>query len=105
VLSTKDEVVRYVLRAFDTTLPLTIGEACDANRKYPRRGFATVATQMVSRGFLMGKGDGFVIRYSLTKKGQTALGQMKGLDPHGGESPRTTLLREEVLSERASYKE
>jgi hypothetical protein len=60
---------------------------------------------MISGGYLIGKGDGFVIRYSLTKKGQTALGQMKDSDPHGGESPRTAMLREKVLSERASYKE
>jgi hypothetical protein len=75
MLSTKDEVVRYVLRAFDTEPQLTIGEACDANRKYTRTGFASVATQMISEGFLIGKGDGFVMRYSLTKKGRTALGQ------------------------------
>jgi len=60
---------------------------------------------MISGGYLMGKGDGFVIRYSLTKKGQTALGQMKESDPHGGESPGTAKLREKVLSERVSYKE
>jgi hypothetical protein len=30
---------------------------------------------MISEGFLIGKGDGFVMRYSLTKKGRTALGQ------------------------------
>jgi hypothetical protein len=105
VLSTKDEVVRYVLRAFDTVPPLTIGEACDANRKYPRTGFSRVTTQMISEGFLMGRGDGFVIRYSLTKKGQTALGQIKNSDPRGGEPPRTAILREKVLSERASNRE
>jgi len=105
VLSTKDEVVRYVLRAFDTAPPLTIGEACDANRKYSRTGFSRVTTEMISVGYLIGKGDGFVMRYSLTKKGKTALGQIKDSDPHGGEPSRTAILREKVLSERASYKE
>jgi hypothetical protein len=60
---------------------------------------------MIAEGFLMGRGDGFVMRYSLTKKGRTALGQIKDSDPHGGESPRAAMLREKVLSERASYKE
>jgi hypothetical protein len=60
---------------------------------------------MISEGFLIGKGDGFVMRYSLTKKGRTALGQVKDSDTHGGESPRAAIVREKVLSERASYKE
>jgi hypothetical protein len=60
---------------------------------------------MVSGGYLIGKGDGFVIRYSLTKKGQTALGQIKDSDPYGGESPHTATSREKALSERASYRE
>jgi hypothetical protein len=81
MLSTKDEVVRYVLQTFDTNLALTLGEACDASRKYPRTHFASVATQVISGGFLIGKGDGFVIRYSLTKKGRAELGQTKGVDP------------------------
>jgi hypothetical protein len=105
VPSTKDEVVRYVLGAFDTIFPLTLGEASDSNRKYPRTLFVSVATQVISRGFLIGKGDGFVIRYSLTKEGRTALGQTKDLEPDGGESPSTATLREEVRSEWASYKE
>jgi hypothetical protein len=77
VLSTKakDGVVRLVLRTFDTNFALTFGEACDINQKYSRTGFASVAKQMISEGFLIGKGDGFVMRYSLTKKGRTALGQ------------------------------
>jgi len=105
VLSTKDEVVRYVLRAFDTVSALTLGEACDANRKYPRTGFTSAATQMISRGFLIGKGDGFVIRYSLTKKGRAALGQADDSDPDGGDPPRTGILREQVLRERPSHDE
>ena len=77
MLSTKakDGVVRHVLQTFDTNLALTFGEACDINQKYPRTRFASVATQMISEGFLIGKGDGFVMRYSLTKKGRTALVQ------------------------------
>jgi hypothetical protein len=75
---TKDEVVRHVLRTFDTTFALTFGEACDINQQYPRTGFASVATQMISEGFLIGKGDGFVMRYSLTKKGRAALDQNLG---------------------------
>ena len=90
MLSTKDEVVRYVLQTFDTTFALTLGEACDVNQKFPRKGFASVASRMISKGFLVGKGDGFVMRYSLTKKGRTALGQTKDLEPDGGESPRTS---------------
>jgi len=75
VLSTKDEVVRYVLRTFDATSALTLGEAWDVNRKYTRTSFANLAGQMISEGFLIGRGDGFVMRYSLTKKGRAALDQ------------------------------
>ena len=105
MLSTKDEVVRYVLRAFDTISALTLGEACDANRKYPRKGFTSAAAQMISEGFLIGKGDGFVIRYSLTKKGRAALGQAEDSGPDDGASPRTGILREQVLRERPSHNE
>ena len=76
MLSTKakDGLVRHVLQTFDTNFALTFGEACDINQNYPRTGFASVATQMISEGFLIGKGDGFVIRYSLTRKGLAVLG-------------------------------
>ena len=80
MLSTKDEAVRYVLQTFDTNFALTLGEAWDANVKYSRTGFTSVATRLISEGFLVGKGDGFVMRYSLTKKGLTALGQTKDMD-------------------------
>ena len=84
VLSTKDEVVKYVLRTFDTNFALTLGEAWDANLKYPRKGFAGIATQLISEGFLTGRGDGFGMRYSLTKKGRAALDQTRDVDPDLG---------------------
>ena len=84
MLSTKDEVVRYALQTFDTNFALTLGEAWDANLKYPRTDFASAAMQLISEGFLIGKGDGFVMRYSLTKKGLTALGKSKDVDRDPG---------------------
>jgi len=96
MLSTKDEVVRYVLKTFDTNFALTLGEAWEANSKYPRTGFSSMATRLISEGFLIGRGDGFVMRYSLTKKGRTALGQTGDMDPE----PRAdaTLKRENPIS-------
>jgi hypothetical protein len=72
--------MRKLLLTFERSFPLTIGEACDANRGFRRKDFAEAAAQMVSEGLLTGRGDGFVVRYSLSKKGLNALSQTKGSD-------------------------
>ncbi len=52
---------------------MTLRDKYSANPKYPWGHFLDAASHLVSEGLLQGKGDGFVVHYSLTSKGRNAV--------------------------------
>jgi hypothetical protein len=69
----RDEVLKYVLSAFNGgALPMTLRDLYRNNPKYSWGYLIGAVNHLVSEGFLEGKGDGFVVHYSLTSKGRNA---------------------------------
>ena len=62
------------LRRFDGKLPMTVREAYRVDSGHSWLEFMDIMNQLVSNGYLLGQGDGFDMRYTLTKKGRNALG-------------------------------
>ena len=70
-----DEPLKNILERFDTELPVTLRDAYRANPEHSWGEFISAVNQLISKGFLAGKGDGFVVHYFLTNEGRTALGR------------------------------
>ncbi len=66
----EDEVLKYILSALDSPLPMTLRDIYGARPKYPWAVFMQAVNLLISEGFIQGKGDSFVVHYSLTSKGQ-----------------------------------
>jgi hypothetical protein len=67
------EPPKEILQRFDEELAITLREAYRADPHYPWTGFMGTVNLLISQGYLAGKGDGFVVRYFLTKKGKDAV--------------------------------
>lgn len=63
-----------ILRMFDAEGATTLREAYDENPMQSWTEFMSAVNSLISQGFLIGKGDGFVVEYSLTNKGRNAIG-------------------------------
>jgi hypothetical protein len=70
-----EELLQQILGAFDDGLSMTLQDMYRKNPKFSWPLFVNGVTRLVSEGYLEGKGDGFVVRYTLTSKGRTAVGQ------------------------------
>jgi hypothetical protein len=78
-------MVDLIVKTLDTNiLPLTLGELYRGSRGYAWNEFLTAIDYMIDQGFLLGKGDGFVVHYALTQKGREQLGSL-----HTPSSPKT----------------
>jgi hypothetical protein len=64
-----EELLQQILGAFDDGLSLTLQDLFRKNPKLSWPLFMSGVTRLVSEGYLEGKGDGFVVRYGLTKIG------------------------------------
>jgi hypothetical protein len=53
---------------------MTLRDAYSKNPKLSWTEFMNGVERLASQGFLLAKGDGFVVRYFLTNKGQNAIG-------------------------------
>ena len=71
----QDEVLKYVISAFDGDFPMTLRDAYERNPKYSWDHFLSSASQLVADGTLKGEGDGFVVKYFLATKGRNAVGR------------------------------
>ena len=68
------EYVKSVLSKFVDNLGPTLAASFDWNvSKYGWENFAGIVNQLRVEGLLEAKGDGFVVHWYLTKKGQEAL--------------------------------
>lgn len=63
-----------ILRRFDDAGSMTLRDAYSKNPEQSWTEFMNAVERLVSQGFLVGKGDGFVVRYFLTNKGRNAIG-------------------------------
>ncbi len=70
-----EDLMKYILGAFDDGLPMTLRDLYRKNPKFSWTMFMHGVTRLVSEGYLEGKGDGFVVRYGITNKGRSAVGQ------------------------------
>ncbi len=66
----EDEVLKHILSALDGPFPMTLRDIYGAKPKYPWAVFMQAVNLLISEGFIQGKGDGFVVHYVLTSKGQ-----------------------------------
>ncbi len=70
------ELLDAILAKFDENfVTMTLGDAYNAiaRSKHTWNDFVNAINLLKSQGFLEGKGDGFVLLYSLTKKGHDAI--------------------------------
>jgi hypothetical protein len=69
------ELLESILRKFDNNLKMTLADAYDARARSTNgwSEFVNAFNYLKSEGFLESKGDGFVLLYSLTKKGNEAI--------------------------------
>lgn len=71
-----DEALLDILARFDDSHPVALRDAYRMDTKNPWTEFASAVNCLVSAGFLMGKGDGFVVaHYFVTKKGRDLIGR------------------------------
>lgn len=77
-----DELSKYILGAFDGNLPMTLRDLYRTNPKYSWQVFMEGVSRLVSEGYLEGKGDGFVVHYSLSNKGRAAVGELGPSNPN-----------------------
>jgi len=69
------EFIQSVLRKFSDNAGPTIAAAFDGKptSKYGWTDFVRLVNHLRAEGFLEAKGDGFVVHWHLTKKGQDAM--------------------------------
>jgi hypothetical protein len=70
------ELLEAILKKFDDNfVTMTLGDAYNAvgRPKHDWNEFVLAVNHLKSQGLMEGKGDGFVVLYSLTKKGHEAV--------------------------------
>jgi hypothetical protein len=83
----REDVLKDVLKRFDGDIKMTMPEAYGKSPQISWTEFLNAVNLLISEGFLVGKGDGFVVQYLLTTKGRNAI------DHNGGGSPFMSLYR------------
>jgi len=71
----KSEALKYIVQARDDGVAFTLGDLYRSTPKYPWTDYIKAVDSLISEGLLVGKGDGFVVNYSLTSKGRIAIGK------------------------------
>ncbi len=69
-----NDALSEILRRFDDAGSMTLRDAYRENPTQPWTEFMNTVDSLVSQGFLTAKGDGFVVKYSLTSKGRNTIG-------------------------------
>ncbi len=67
------DVVKSIRNSLDINVQQTLGDLYRGNKNYAWTDFLMAVNYMISEGYLEGKGDGFVVHYSLTTKGKNEL--------------------------------
>lgn len=67
-------VVEAILRTLRQTRSRNIGDIYRDNLQFSWTEFMSAVDYMVSEGLVVGRGDGFSVLYSLTRKGMAELG-------------------------------
>jgi hypothetical protein len=68
-----EEFLKEILRSFDEGLSYTLRDAYQKNPQISWADYMGAVNRLIAEGFLMGKGDGFVVHYLLTNKGRNAI--------------------------------
>jgi hypothetical protein len=70
-----DGAQRDVLQRFDGELSMTLRDAYRVGLELSWTEFVNAVSRLISEGYLIGKGDGFVVHYTLTPKGRNEVGK------------------------------